>query len=776
MSANYPEILVIDELIVGPVQLEKRRLVMPYTVVRGEERSTQELIYKYEEDVFDPQEATARNLASIIGAQPALNYGLFCRTITFDGLYNATDQRFLIDMLDNTSREIFINKFFHPNVFLRDEACGLTFHKLKRYTQARVRFHNTAFAEQQVKWSFWPSERHRHCVLSSGGKDSLLSYGLLKESGAEVYPIFGNESGRHWFTALNAYRYLKANEPNTGRVWMNSDRLFSWMLRQLSFVRPDFAQVRADYYPIRLWTVAVFSFGVLPLLRKHRIGRLIIGDEYDTTQRLTYEGVTHYNGLFDQSRFFDEAMSRFFLKKGWAISQFSILRSLSEILIQKILTNRYGELQQQQVSCHAAHEEEGRIYPCGKCEKCRRIVGMLTVLDADPQRCGYTEQQIVQCRQALDSQKLKMLAPDAAQLQHMLHERGIISREGRPHPEIMQLRFDRERSHIDGMPLNLRRTLYGIFLEHAAGAVRRISRKWQAFDLISDPLMHAPYLFEMQSPPLIAPAETTEAGSKRAQDKFRWAELTWQEAEERLRQVDIALLPVGAIEQHGPHLPLDVDAFDADYLARRVAEACSEPRPLVLPLVPYGVSYHHDDFPGTISISNEAMSRYIYDIGMSVARYGIRKLIIINGHGDNAPTLNYAAQMINRDAGIFVAVDTGETSDADIDPLSQTPNDVHAGEIETSTTLAVRPELVYMDRAADRSLNFSNNYLNFSSKNSLPWYVRTHLISEDGTLGDPTKATTEKGRRIWEIMIAHLVNFVEALKGLSLEEIYQRKY
>lgn len=776
MSVTYPQLLAIDELVIGPVQVERNRLVMPYTVVQGEESERQELIYKYEEDVFDPAEATSQNLASLIGAQLALNYGLFCHAITFDGLYNATDQRFLLDMLENTSREILINKFFHPNVFLRGEVTQLEFQKLRRYTQARVRFRNTAFGEQQVEWRFWPGERHRHCVLSSGGKDSLLSYGLLRESGAEVYPIFGNESGRHWFTALNAYRHFKANEPNTGRVWMNSDRLFSWMLRHLPFVRPDFAQVRADYYPIRLWTVAVFSFGVLPLLRKHRIGRLIIGDEYDTTQRLTYEGVTHYNALFDQSRFFDEAMSRFFLKKGWAISQFSLLRSLSEILIQQILVERYPDLQAQQVSCHAAHEEEGRIHPCGKCEKCRRIVGMLTVLDADPRRCGYTEEQIDRCRHALGEQKVKMFGPDAAHLQYLLHQRGIVPQEGRSHPEIMQLRFDRERSHIDGIPLNLRRSVYGILLEHAGGAVRRISRRWQPFDLLSDPLLHAPYLFEMQSPPLIAPIETAETGGKTAQEKYLWAELTWQEAEERLQRVDVALLPVGAIEQHGPHLPLDVDAFDADYLARRVAEACSEPRPLVLPLVPYGVSYHHDDFPGTISISNEAMSRYIYDIGMSVARHGIRKLIIINGHGDNAPTLNYAAQMINRDAGIFVAVDTGETSDADIDPLSLTPNDVHAGEIETSTTLAVRPELVYMDRAADRSLNFSNSYLNFSNKNSLPWYVRTNLISEDGTLGDPTKASTEKGRRIWEIMIAHLVNFVEALKGLSLEEIYQRKY
>src|SRR5690606_28419927 len=116
--------------------------------------------------------------------------------------------------------------------------------------------------------------------------------------------------------------------------------------------------------------------------------------EYDSTQRDNYQGISHYNGLYDQSRFFDETLSRFFMKKGWGISQFSILRPLSELLILKILVKRYPHLQQHQVSCHAAHEVEGRIYPCGKCEKCRRIVGMLTALEADPHHCGYGDAKI----------------------------------------------------------------------------------------------------------------------------------------------------------------------------------------------------------------------------------------------------------------------------------------------------------------------------------------------------------------------------------------------
>ena len=258
--------------------------------------------------------------------------------------------------------------------------------------------------------------------------------------------------------------------------------------------------------------------------------------------------------------------------------------------------------------------------------------------------------------------------------------------------------------------------------------------------------------------------------------RFLWELMTWQEIEDRLQTVDTAILPCGAIEQHGPHLPVDIDYFDARYLAYKVAEACQDPKPFVLPPIPFGVSYHHEDFKGTLSVTNDGLSRFVYDLGMSLAKNGIKKIIILNGHGDNAPTLNYAAQMINRDAHIFVCVDTGETSDVDLDKLIDTPNDIHAGEIETSTTLAIRPELVQMDKASDTTLQFSSSYLDFSSHNSVPWYVRTKKISEDGTMGNPTKATAEKGEKMWAIMIDHLVKFVETIKSLSLEELHQKRY
>jgi creatinine amidohydrolase/Fe(II)-dependent formamide hydrolase-like protein len=274
------------------------------------------------------------------------------------------------------------------------------------------------------------------------------------------------------------------------------------------------------------------------------------------------------------------------------------------------------------------------------------------------------------------------------------------------------------------------------------------------------------------------PAAPAPAPAARPSGARPWmlGELTWPEAQKRFREVDIALLPVGSIEQHGPHLPLDVDAFDAEYMSQAVGAACREPQPLVLPLIPYGVAYHHDDFPGTLSVGPDTLSRMVYEVGMSVAKHGITKLVIINGHGGNRPSLRFAAQMINRDAKIFTCVETGETSDADLAEMIDTENDVHAGELETSTTLAQRPHLVPMDKARKFVPKFSSGYLDFTSKRSVEWFARTSAISKTGVLGDPTKATREKGERMWEVMIRNMVEFVEALKGMSLDEIYQRRY
>ncbi len=774
---------VIDRLEIGPVHLEKRRLICPYKVIQKNKTACYSLIYRYQEDVFTPHEYASAHLADMIAAQVAMNYGLFCNEMVFIGLYDEADQRFILDMMTNTAREIFVKKFLEPNPFLQNTALDLPLVKRDSYVQARVIFDSKSSsikgkAQKTREKQNWATAKSRFAILSSGGKDSLLSFGLLHEIGCEVHPIFINESGRHWYTALNAYRHFSSRYSRTARVWTNSDRIFNWMLRHFPFIRQDFANVRSDEYPIRLWTVAVFLFGALPLLRKRGIGRLIIGDEFDTTNRKSFRGITHYDGLFDQSRYFDNALTRYYIQKGWNIAQFSLIRPLSELLIEKILAGRYlTKLQKYQMSCHATHIQGRRVYPCGQCEKCRRIVGMLVALDADPKNCGYTESQIKNCLDAIAAKGVHQESAGAEQLKFLLIQKGLISPEKKAkaieHPEILKVRIDPERSPLETMPVDIREPILRIFLEHAEGAVRRQGRLWVEYDPLNDPALSSPYPFELPAKRSLS-AKNHEHHSSISSHIL--GELTWPEAQTRFKEVDVALLPVGSLEQHGLHLPLDTDAFDAYHLARQVAQECSDPKPLVLPLIHYGVSYHHDDFSGTIKISPQALSQLAYEIGMSAAKNGITKLVIINGHGGNIPALQFAAQMINRDAHIFTCVETGETSEKDILSLVDTPNDVHAGEIETSTTLAIRPHMVRRNKMRKFIPRFSSRYLNFSTRRSVEWNARIAKISSTGVLGDPTKASKEKGKKIWAIMIKHLVEFVEDLKNMSLDEIYHKRY
>ena len=263
---NLDILRVIDRLEVLAPRIEPRRFEATYRVHQQGEIFENDLIYRFEEDVFGEDKGSF-NLACMMAAQVALNYGLFCDEIVFHGLYDKYDMRFIKDMARNTAREILVKKFLEPNPFLKGRAAHLTVPRQKEYLRAKIVFEQEAGSKMTFKPSDfqWDVQRGSHAILSSGGKDSLLTYGLLREIGADAHPIFINESGRHWFTALNAYRHFAKNVPNSTRVWTNSDRIFSWMLRRFPFIRQDFANMRSDEYPIRLWTVAVFLFGALPI-------------------------------------------------------------------------------------------------------------------------------------------------------------------------------------------------------------------------------------------------------------------------------------------------------------------------------------------------------------------------------------------------------------------------------------------------------------------------------------------------------------------------------
>ena len=169
------------------------------------------------------------------------------------------------------------------------------------------------------------------------------------------------------------------------------------------------------------------------------------------------------------------------------------------MLIMKILTKRYPDLQQHQVSCHAAHKEGERMMPCGKCEKCRRIIGMLRALDEDPRRCGYTKEQIANGLKALERQSVKQIGSDASHLYHLLLSKKLIKRNdhtnrlAKRHDEITKLRFDAERSTLSDMPVDIRKPLFDIFCQYADGAVQRKMHRWMDIELNKRFLTMPPY-------------------------------------------------------------------------------------------------------------------------------------------------------------------------------------------------------------------------------------------------------------------------------------------
>lgn len=757
------DLQVWSRLEVGPAVIEKRRVRVPYAITDSEGTHTQLLTFRWAADVLDPDRDGA--LAAMIGAQVALNYGLFCEELVLHGPFDAHDRAFLTAMLHNTCTEIYVNKLRKPNAFLVDLDVPRV--DAPETLCAKVIFADDLTSPTEPAWGSGTA------ILSSGGKDSLLTQGLCEELDLQPHALFANESGRHWFTALNAWRHLERTRPErTARVWTDCDRMYLFALRHLPFIRKDFERVRADDYPIRLWTVGVFLFGVLPMVRARKLGTVLIGDEWDSTVKDEYEGITHYGGYFDQSRFFDEALTRYTHAKGWNVVFCSVLRPLSEFLIQDILSARYPELFSTQLSCHAATVVGERVLPCAKCEKCRRIVGMLTALGRDPGAIGYTPDKVAACLDALSKKGAKQAA-DGEHLAALLVDSGHIPADSpfalsaKRHAGTERLRFDALRSPVNAVPATLRAPMWKLMLEHAKGALVYRGTAWVSLDPLQKGWTEQPHPFEHA--PEHAPAEAWPEGHP----VHMWGTLTWPQAQRRLRETDIALLPVGAIEQHGPHLPLDIDSWDAAYQAEQVALRCAEPRPLVLPLIPYGVSYHHDDFPGTLSIGPEALARLVYEVGIAAARNGIRKLVIINGHGGNSAALSFAAQQINRDAQIFTAVDTGETSDAEISALLETGGDAHAGEYETSTALATRPHLVFLEHACTESPTFDSRFLDFDSESAVEWHVRTSKISDSGILGDPMLATEAKGHAIWKITLDNMVELVEHLKSTPLDELHR---
>ncbi len=252
--------------------------------------------------------------------------------------------------------------------------------------------------------------------------------------------------------------------------------------------------------------------------------------------------------------------------------------------------------------------------------------------------------------------------------------------------------------------------------------------------------------------------------------RFYLGELTWPDVKEFLVNHDVVVIPVGSCEQHGLHLPLDTDAYDALWLSLKAAEKaeCS----LVAPPICFGVSSHHMDFPGTVTLSPHTLEQVAYEVAVSLIKHGFRKIVFENGHGGNSPALEAVAQRIKADTGAFVVVDTVSLIPDFIEKFVETPHDAHAGEFETSTTLANREELVVKERIKKPTIRLpKSKYTKIGLKETGPkvyWGFRTKEISETGVIGDPTKASKEKGEKAWKIAIERLADLLTELDKMSL--------
>ena len=223
-------------------------------------------------------------------------------------------------------------------------------------------------------------------------------------------------------------------------------------------------------------------------------------------------------------------------------------------------------------------------------------------------------------------------------------------------------------------------------------------------------------------------------------------ELTQPEIAAQLKANPLVLLPAGSVEQHGPHLPTGTDIFAANVICAAVAERMDG---LVLPATPFGVTPMHMPFEGTITFTPDTYMRVVIETCVSTARHGARRLLILNWHEGNIPSLAIAAEALHREHGMSVL--TVQACYVAEELYGKTCNGLtHGGEIEALAVLAHRPELVHLDR-----IDYSSDHTHGHRMDKLrrtrsyqPVLTDIRSIAATGWFGSPQHATAEKGARM----------------------------
>ena len=256
-----------------------------------------------------------------------------------------------------------------------------------------------------------------------------------------------------------------------------------------------------------------------------------------------------------------------------------------------------------------------------------------------------------------------------------------------------------------------------------------------------------------------------------------WHEFTTRDFAAVDAERTVALLPVGAIEQHGPHLPLNTDAcINAGIVARVFDHLPDDAGMVVLPDLPVGDSTEHTAFPGTISARPETLIRLWTEIGESVAVAGIAKLILFNTHGGQPQVADIVALDLRKRWGMLVsaanlpgfAVPDGVFDDGEL------KHGIHGGALETSIMLHLRPDLVRWEEARDftplsREMAESYRYLRPHGKLGFGWMAQD--LNPAGVVGDATRADSDTGRRIVDHVAQGLARLVAETARFPLRRL-----
>lgn len=246
---------------------------------------------------------------------------------------------------------------------------------------------------------------------------------------------------------------------------------------------------------------------------------------------------------------------------------------------------------------------------------------------------------------------------------------------------------------------------------------------------------------------------------------------TWKEVEALDKSDGVVILPIGAIEQHGHHLPLITDTLLVTHILDATLQRLPEEvRAWALPAINYGKSNEHIAFSGSMALSAQTLTAILQDIAASVKRAGFRRLALINGHGGNVAVLDAAARDIRVATGLMCfCLQPALLVDA---PFPISPEEkrfgIHAGELETSMVLTVAPELVKMAHAVRHFPAFpeSQTALFLFGAASVAWLA--HDWSPTGVFGDATIGTKEKGDALIEAAIQRLLPLIAQISRFEI--------